>query len=203
MKRMYRGSGPKIFPIIVVVIVIALLIAALVTVGRMLFAGNSTTQVPQVTSSIRNEVLDTGTTRGVRYTVRGPIVADEKFRSYQITVTPSSRVYVEYAGYLEREVRRETFANNMQAYEQFVYALDKADISVARDVTGGDDMRGVCATNGYLYVFETLAGNTASKTLWTSTCGGSPGSMGAPVARVHALFRNQIPDFTPIFDKTQ
>ena len=68
MKRMYRGSGPKIFPIIVVVIVIALLIAALVTVGRMLFAGNSTTQVPQVTSSIRNEVLDTGTTRGVRYT---------------------------------------------------------------------------------------------------------------------------------------
>ena len=135
--------------------------------------------------------------------MRGPIVADENFRSYQIIVTPTSRVYTEYAGYLDKVITSRTLTNNQQAYEQFIYALDKADIGKTRNLSDSSDLRGVCATGGRAYKFETLDGNTATKTLWTSTCSGSQGTMASNVVQIHALFANQIPDFKPVFDKVQ
>ena len=202
---MYRGNGPRIFPIIVVIIVIALIIAALVSVARMVFfsGGDDTSKTTgDQKVNIRDEVLRTVDGRGVRYTVRGPIVADENFRSYQITVTPSSRSMTVYRGYLENPIETKTYDNNTRAYEQFVYALDKADIAKTRD-TKEEDLRGVCANNGRAYKFEIMSDGDTKNSIWTSTCDGSKGTMAANMIQVHQLFANQIPDFTPVFDKTQ
>lgn len=38
----------------------------------------------------------------------------------------------------------------------------------------------------------------AALALWTSTCSGSKGNMGASVAQIKALFVNQVPDFDAI-----
>lgn len=193
---MYKGSKPKIIPILIVVVVVALVIAALVSVGRMLFSGgggNSST--PSESQQLRDDTLNTAEGRSVRFTERGSIVADEDFKSYQIVITPTARTYTTYAGYLDRVVDTKSYPNNSRAYEEFVYALDKADISKLQKTDEGTDIRGVCATNGRLYVFETANSGAATHTLWTSTCSGSKGNMGASVAQIKALFANQVPDF--------
>ncbi len=196
---MYRGSGPRVLPIIIIVLVVALVIAALVSVGRMFFA-SSDTQSQSQHDGIQAALLNTSDDRGVRWTVRGPLVADEKFQSYQITVTPSSRTYTVYSGYLDQVVSNQSYGNNLKAYEQFVYALNKSGVNSVRSSTDGD-IRGVCATQGLAFVFETVKSSTADNSQWTSTCNGSKGTMSAKTDQVQALFVNQIPDFSPRFDK--
>jgi len=203
---MYRGNGPRIFPIIVVIIVIALVIAALVSIARLVFFSGNSTDRSNTTGdqkvNIRDEVLKTTQERAVRYTIRGPIVADENFRSYQITITPTHRSMTVYRGYLENPIETKSYDNNTRAYEQFVYALDKADIAKTRDAKE-QDLRGVCANNGRAYKFEVMDNGVTKEALWTSTCDGSKGSMAANMLQVHQLFANQIPDFKPVFDKVQ
>lgn len=197
---MYRGSGPRIAPLIAVIIVVALVIAALVTAGKMLFNGNkTTTNTDTGTTAIADAVRDTSDSRSVRWTVRGPIVADEKFRSYQITVSPSKRTYVTYSGYLDQVIDTKSYDNNARAYEEFIYALDNANVSATRNTTS-TDFRGVCATQGIAYMFETLSGDAADHTLWSSTCKDSKGNLAAEALKLQALFVNQIPDFAPLFN---
>lgn len=196
---MYRGSNPRIFPIIIVVLVIALVIAAVFSVGRMIFFSSSSSQ-DKVTDSMSTSLVDTDEDRSVRWAVRGPIVANEKFRSYQITVSPTSRSYTVYTGYLDQVVLTHRYENNRQAYEQFVYALAKADVTNTRNAAD-NDIRGACATQGLAFVFETAKDGTADQSEWTTTCAGSKGTMTAKPAQVQALFVNQIPDFSPKFDE--
>lgn len=195
---MYKGSKPKIVPILIAVIIIALIVAALVSLGRMLFTGSTGTNQTTATSEsdkIRTDLLDTSNGRAVRFTERGPIIADEQFKSYQIVVSPTTRSYTTYSGYLDRVISAKVYQNNDKAYEELVYALDKAYVYKVRDTQGNDDIRGVCATNGRVYLFETTNIDTATHTLWTSTCKGSLGNMGASLSQVKALFTNQVPDF--------
>ena len=90
---MYRGSNPRIVPIIVTIVIVALVISAVVALGRMMFGGSSSTTT--TTTSVSSSVLDTSSDRSIRWTVRGPIVAYENFRSYQITILARSRSYTE------------------------------------------------------------------------------------------------------------
>jgi len=156
---MYKGSKPKIVPILIAVIIIALIVAALVSLGRMLFTSNTTTNRTNPTTEsekIRTDLLDTSNGRAVRFTERGPIIADEEFKSYQIVITPTTRTYTTYNGYLDRVIGSKVYQNNDKAYEELVYALDKASVYKVRDTQGVDDYRGACATNGRLYILKPL-----------------------------------------------
>lgn len=195
---MYRGSGPRILPLIVIIVIVALVIAALVTIGRMVFGGGSQSGEQENQDAVATAVLDTTAARSVQWTVRGPLVANANFRTYQITISPQESVYTVYSGYLGEPLESQRYANNTAAYEQFVFALDKADVGKTRDAED-TDIRGVCATDGIAYTFETLTNNTADNTLWSSTCKNSPGTLAANPLQIHALFTNQIPDFKPIF----
>lgn len=100
-----------------------------------------------------------------------------------------------YKGYASQQVSSEQLPNSTAAYEQFVYALNRAKLMDGRPFTGDDnDTRGVCAT-GSLYQFEVLQGTNVVQNLWTSTCAGSPGSLRANLGQVSNLFQVQIPDF--------
>ena len=85
---MYRGNSSRIVPIILVLIVIAIVIAALVSVGRAILGGAD--QAAQ-TNAGRDALLDTSVGHRVRMTVGGPIVANEQFHSYQISIDSSTR----------------------------------------------------------------------------------------------------------------
>lgn len=194
---MQRSNGAKFFPFIIIIVIIALVIAAIVSIGRAIFNSGDSSESEQTTSINRDreELLKTSTGRSVRMTVRGPIVAEEEFTSYQITASNSERSMVVYRGYLEEEVQASRLPNNTQAYEQFVYALDKANFTTIRgDKEQNDepDLRGICAT-GYVFEYSVLSGGNEVNKLWTSTCDGSKGTLGASREQVSNLFLEQIP----------
>ena len=128
-------------------------------------------------------------------TIRGPIVADENFQTAVISVTPDSRHLDLYKGYMEQQViKSASLGNNIPAYEQFVYALNYADLVKGTELVGAkNDTRGICAV-GSLYQFEVLVAGKSVKTLWTTTCKGSPGSLDANVKQLSSLFTLQIPN---------
>lgn len=199
---MYRGNGSRIFPVILVLIIIAIAIAALVSVGRAIFGGDGeqSSQQTQVDTS-RDSLLNTSLGHSVRMTVRGPLVADENFRSYQVVVSPDNRSLTTYSGYLERSLETKQLTNNVPAYEEFVHALDKANMAKGEAFTGEkDDTRGICAT-GKIYEYEILNAGSVVKRLWTSTCKGSPGSLKASSKQLETLFNEQIPERKALLNK--
>jgi hypothetical protein len=193
----YRSS--RILPVILILVIVVIAVTALVSLTRAIFfSGQSTQQVVSDTS--REALLNTTADHSVRMTVRGPIVANEEFRSYQITITPSSRSLVTYKGYTESAIDQITLSNNVRSYEQFVYALDKANLAKGVQLDDDqNDLRGICAI-GEVYSFEIINAETIVKELWTSTCSGSKGSLSASAKQLMELFQNQIPGGEELID---
>ncbi len=195
---MERSGIGRIMSIIVVLIVIVIAVAALISLGRTLFSdtggGNGEAPVNNGKQALTSTLAD----RSVRMTVRGPIVADEEFHSYTITVSPSTRIMTTYVGYMGQQLKTQQLENNTQAYEQFVFALDRANLMEGTPLAGeANDTRGICAT-GHVYEFDVLQGDNSVQKLWTSTCQGSKGSLIASVQQVSRLFRVQIPTFSEL-----
>lgn len=197
---MERSGLQRVIPVVLVIIVIAIAIWALVSLGRALFGGEGSSQSPTPTPVNTGKQALTTTTadRSVRMTVRGPIVANENFHSYAITVSPDSRIMTTYVGYLGQQVANEQLDNNVQAYTQFVNALSRANLMEGTSLTGdANNTDGICAT-GYLYEFEVLQTTNSIQRLWTSTCRGSLGSLKANLPQVSRLFQLQIPRFSAL-----
>jgi hypothetical protein len=186
----YRTS--RILPIILVIVIIIVAIAALVSLARVVFFSTPSTGTAQVDTS-REALLNTTAGRSVSMTVRGPIVADEKFRSYKIDISANERTIKTYTGYLDTVIDNDTLGNSVAAYDEFVHALDKANLAKGKQFEGDkNDTRGICAT-GSVYDFQILDGKNVVKDLWTSTCSGSSGSLDASVIQLTNLFTKQIP----------
>lgn len=196
---MYRGNRSRIVPIIVIILVVALLVGGLVSVGRIILGGQTGPTASQTSgNNFHSELLDTSAIRSVRLTVRGPIVADENYQTYQITVSSTTRNYTLNDGYNGSVATTKTYSNSQVAYEQFVYALDKSNASTVNSSGSSQDLRGACAT-GNTFRFEVLDGDKVDQTVWTSTCTGSRGTMTASPALMQRLFDAQVPNFTAPF----
>src|SRR5664279_1024795 len=194
---MNRSRMSRVVPIALILIVIAVAVAALVSVGRTLLGGGT----QSVADTSQAALINTSADRSVRMTVRGPIVANENFRSYQLVVTPNDRTLSTYSGYLNQPIADVRLDNNIKAYEEFVYALNRANMVQGTAFTGDqDDTRGICAT-GKVYEFEILTGTNVGKRLWTSTCKGSTGSLKASVSQLQSLFLQQVPTNKDLLSK--
>ena len=191
----------RILPIALSIIVVAVAIAALISLARVIFFSGSTTNVVSQADISKEALLSSSADRAVYMTVRGKIVADESFRSYQIQITPSSRKLTTYKGYLDSEITNISLTNNIPAYEQFVYSLYKANLTKGIELTDdNNETRGVCAT-GYIYSFQILKADKTVKQLWTSTCSGSKGSLTAGYSQISSLFIKQVPDADKLISK--
>ena len=192
-----RNSISRFIPILLVIIITIVAVAAVIAIGRALFGDggspNNTQPNPNIEDT-KTALLSTDVDRSVRLTVRGPIVANENFRSYSITITPDSREMITYEGYLDNQIDRKRLDNNTKAYTELVYALDKRKMMDGKDLTDEqNDLRGICAS-GKIYKFETIKNNSVVKSLWTSDCSGSKGSAQANVNEILDMFLKQIPD---------
>ena len=192
-----RNSISRFIPILLVIIITIAAVAAVIAIGRALFGDGGSPNSPQPNPNIedaKTALLSTDVDRSVRLTVRGPIVANENFRSYSITITPDSREMITYEGYLDNQIDRKRLDNNTKAYTELVYALDKRKMMDGKDLTDEqNDLRGICAS-GKIYKFETIKNNSVVKSLWTSDCSGSKGSAQANVNEILDMFLKQIPD---------
>lgn len=192
-----RNSISRFIPILLVIIITIVAVAAVIAIGRALFGDGGSPNSPQPNPNIedaKTALLSTDVDRSVRLTVRGPIVANENFRSYSITITPDSREMITYEGYLDNQIDRKRLDNNTKAYTELVYALDKRKMMDGKDLTDEqNDLRGICAS-GKIYKFETIKNNSVIKSLWTSDCSGSKGSAQSNVNEILDMFLKQIPD---------
>jgi hypothetical protein len=171
-------------------------VVALVSLARAIFfSGNRDTgKAAQQIEVGRTALLNVKEGNSVRMTVRGPIVAEEEFNSLRITVSSSARSLVTYRGYLDKEIDRIELGNNVNAYTEFVNALDKANLALGVPFEGEkDNTHGICAT-GRIYEYEIFEGGKVVQRLWASTCKGSPGSLKASIDQLTNLFIAQIPD---------
>lgn len=187
------GKSSRIFPIILIIVIVVIAIAAFISIARAAFSGDKKQQVAVVDVS-RETLLATKPENRVQMTVRGGIVADEAFHSYRVSISPNARTLTTYNGYLATPVQTIQLGNNVAAYDEFVHALDKANLAKGKAFTDPeDDTRGICAT-GRVYEYEIIKNDSTVKRLWSSTCKGSPGSLQASVSQLTDLFVNQIPD---------
>mgnify|MGYP001244537797 CR=1 FL=1 len=194
---MNNSGAQRAIPIILIIIVIIVAVAALISVGRNIFGGSS----EPIVNTGKEALLNTSLDRSVRMTVRGPIVGDNNFHTYTVTATPTTRNLTTYQGYLQSQLESTELANNSKAYEQFVYALDRANMMEGAELEGdADNTRGVCAT-GKLYRYEVIQGTNVVKTLWTTTCSQSRGSLKAVNQSLVRLFNAQIPDYAKLTNK--
>lgn len=193
----YRSS--RILPTILTVVIILVVIAGVVALARLLFSGvSSSSSSKQEVNVAQQHLLDTASGRAVSMTVRGPIVADEDFRSYRVTISSNQRQFEAFKGYLNTVISQQALSNNTAAYDEFVHALDKANLTSGKPFEGDkNNTLGICAT-GKVYEFALLNAGAIESTFWTSTCSGSPGSLKGNVAQVSRLFLSQIPDGTTI-----
>ena len=188
----YRNT--RLVPVILLILIIIIAVAALVSVARVVFFSGSSNSNPAVVDTSRENLLNTSLGHSVSMTVRGPIVADENFHTYQITVSPTTREIKTFNGYLDRRVDSKTLSNTVAGYEEFVYALEKANLSKGDELAGDkNDIRGLCAS-GKLYEFSILNNGDSVKTLWTTSCNSARGSLDGVLATYTGLFLKQIPD---------
>jgi hypothetical protein len=191
----------RIIPIALILIIVAIAIAALITLARTIFFSGSTSTVSQTDIS-KEALLSSDSDHAVLFSARGPIIANESFKTYQIKITPSSRVLTMYKGYSGQVVDKISLDNNISSYQQFIFALYKANLVKGSELTGdSNDTRGVCAT-GSVYEFTVMAGNDTVKQLWTSTCSGSKGSLSASADQLISLFTAQIPNIKETLSKS-
>ena len=191
-----KNSLSRFIPILLVIVIMIVAIAAVIAIGRALLGGGSSNDSTNtaVTDEGRTALLTVDTSRSVRLTVRGPIVSNESFRSYRVTISPEERDITTYEGYLEKVIETKKFDNNNRAYEELVHALDKRRMMDGRVLTEEqNDLRGICAS-GQIYQFDTLVNGETVRSLWTSDCDGSKGSATASVSEVINMFLNQIPE---------
>lgn len=189
-----RNSFSRFVPILLVIVITIVAVAAVIAIGRALFGKNDSGQTDQNVNTGQVALLSTEEGRAVRLTVRGPIVANENFRSYSVIISPSSRDMTTYEGYLDKEINQKKLDNNVKAYTELVYALDKRKMMNGTQLTEQqNDLRGICAS-GKVYKFETLKDSSVVKSLWTSDCSGSKGSAQANVNEILDMFLKQIPD---------
>jgi len=186
----YRNS--RTLPAILVVVIVIIAIVALISGARAIFFSGSSTQ--KVTDTTVDSLLSTAASSSVSMSVRGPIVADEDFNSYKITISPSNRDITTYAGYMNTVVEQQSLGNNTAAYDQFVNALNLAKMTAGNQPADGEgDVLGICAT-GTLTEYSIMSNGLPVETLWTSTCSGSQGTLRANSTQLSKLFVSQIPD---------
>lgn len=187
---MYRGKS-KIIPIILMVIVAIVAIIALVSIGRAILNRDTQPEIAEDPASLA--LLNTEMDRSVRMRVRGPITADEDFRSYEIEVSPTSRRMTTYKGYNNQVIDDVRLPNSTEAYTELVNALSLANFTkTSQSAAGIDTIQGVCAT-GRVYTFELVFAQSPTKQLWAASCRGVDGSFKGNAALVRDLLQGQIP----------
>lgn len=132
----------------------------------------------------------------VRVTVKGPIVANEKFQSYQIEVGQNYRDFKIFTGYNNQVVVEERLSNDKVAYDNFLKSLKQYSYTSKTDEYSADET-GQCAT-GKRYIYELFDNSKTLQRTWDVSCNNSVGTFTGSGISVRSLFKKQIPNFTKL-----
>lgn len=139
-----------------------------------------------------------GTSSVMQLTVSGPIVGDQQFESYKITVGRDQTTIETRLGYEGTVTDSRTYENNQESYTNFLRALDVAGFAKGDKQSANKDERGMCA-NGDRYVMQIKNGSSDVQRFWSATCRGQ-GNFKGNSQEVRKLFNTQVPqaDFSKL-----
>lgn len=178
--------------------VLAIFVVVLILIiGRSPNGSTNTTQ--NATSAALTEYANKPST--VIFTTRGQVNGDDRRRGIRISVTSSQRTLQILDGYNEYVSSQQTFANNSNAYTNFLSALQVAGFAKTRSTNITDDS-GVCPL-GRRYDYKLQEGANEVFRTWNTSCGTRLGSFGGTTSTVQRLFQNQITNYSQIVQDVQ
>lgn len=127
------------------------------------------------------------------YNISGEIVGEESHRQVRISVNRNQRVFELISGYDGNVIRRETFTNTNDAFEEFMYAIDLAGFANEQEARY-ESISGVCP-NGRRTEYILRDGNNEITRLWSTTCSKRDGSSAGDSNLLKDLFEDQIPAY--------
>jgi hypothetical protein len=187
---MNKGNGSKIAVVLGIIVVLGLL---LLGVYRVLRPGGTQAPRPSTAPLTLLDYIDRDAQ--IRFTVSGPVTANENHNSIRIAVTKDHRIIEVLSSYNGDTTVSQTFANNGAAFEDLMYALNTAGFMKRDPKATTADERGVCPT-GQRYVFEVIESGSTVSRLWSSTCG--IGNFAGQSGVVRTLFQSQIPEYNKL-----
>lgn len=163
-----------------------LLLIGLVILGYTLFFRGSPSS--KVKSIYLPDYANTATV--MRYTVDGPINADQNHRQVRITVGQDQSSIDILQGYQGTVIDSKQYPNNEPAYNSFLHALVLENYTAVKKST--IDSTSVCPL-GNRYHLEIITDGQDVQNLWTATC--TSGTYGGLFSNTSILFKAQIPDY--------
>jgi hypothetical protein len=170
-------------------------IGFLITIGLiiililLLFGGGS----PKKPTTPKSLASYASTEAEVRLTIDGQINADQDHEQVRITVNKNDTTFEEIQGYQDTVVNSQSYANNEDAYSNFLYALGHAGF------TRGDNSKALANEKGYCplgerYIFELVDNGKDIQRYWGTSCG-KPRTYLGSLNLTLTLFQLQIPDY--------
>ena len=160
------------------------------------FSGGGDDAPKQQQQAVKLEDYAT-TTAVVRYTIDGPVYADQNHSRVRVTVSKDQVLFEQIAGYEGKMIQTKTYPSNSEAYATFLHALNQQGFTRGNaEVT--DDERGYCPT-GRRYVYEVIDGADQIQRLWSTSCSTKQGSYtGGNASTVRLLFERQVPEWSSL-----
>lgn len=136
----------------------------------------------------------------VRMTVDGETNADQLHTVLRITVGSDDVVYEQIQGYEGTVVNQRTFANNENAYNNFLYALGRSGFTRGNDDPKLANEKGYCPL-GHRYIFELMDGSRDIERYWATNCGsGVPKTYEGSLSLTQELFQQQVPGYLNLIE---
>jgi hypothetical protein len=159
----------------------------------LLFHGSSKPKIPLTTRTLSSYAP---TDAEAIMTIDGPINADQNHQAIRITVSRDDVMFEQIQGYQNSVVNLQNFANNQNAYVNFLLALAHAGFTKGNADPSVSDERGFCAL-GDRYVFELRQDNKDLERYWATSCG-NPKTYKGVLNLTLLLFQAQVPQYTDL-----
>jgi hypothetical protein len=178
--------------LVILTVVISLILVSwgMYSIARSLFNSESNDDTISIEQIDEYSVLSAGS---VKYSVDGPVVANQEHDSYTIEVSQNVVSLKVFKSYGQTLVSEKSYKNTAPAYDNFLSALDNLNVtSRTKDTDTDDDYaeQGVCAT-GKRYIIE--LDNDVRR--WSTSCSSKQGTAGVKMSSVRKLFQKQVPDY--------
>lgn len=134
----------------------------------------------------------------VSLTARGKINGDDIHRRIVITVARDFRQIDIIQGYEGNVIQTQRFENNSDAYQEFLYAIQRAGFVRKKSGIEGElaNPLGRCPT-GKLYTFQHEADSEELSNLWSASCD-EMGTFAGNSSLLQTLFKAQITNYSKI-----
>ena len=164
------------------------------SIARSLFGPTESSQTT-TTQKALTEYAKADTS--VRLHVGGPIVANEKYVSYDIEVTQTTRKITTYKTFQNVVTSVKSYDNNQEAYLNFLTALQINGYLTKANSATTTDSTAQCST-GKRYTYYLYESAQVKSDLWSTSCNGRVGTLGGNGSAIRSLYQAQIPDFNTI-----